>query len=233
MRIISLSGVKDSSFLLGHNYTYVESKCGTIIQNVINSEVLNPIMYFDELDKISTSDQGQDIFSVLCNLTDDTLNSSFTDHYLGGIRVDLSRVFYIFTFNDISKINKILLDRLNIIYIETPSRNEKCIILQKFCLPDVLYNIGIQNSINFDTECFMEIIDYVEEQIDMSVSSGIRECVRILEKILLEVNKEIVLNDIVFNTIDYNSFKVYFSKLKKQFFINDVNKKEIPFNMYI
>jgi len=120
MKIISLGGMKDSSYLLGHHFTYQESQCGIITQSIIESKIMNPIIYFDELDKVSSGQNGQDIYSVLANITDPTVNCNFKDHYFTHLNIDLSKVFYVFTFNDISKINKILLDRLNVIYIENP-----------------------------------------------------------------------------------------------------------------
>ena len=104
VQIIPLGGVRDSSFFMGHNFTYVESNYGIIMQSIIDSKIMNPILYFDELDKVSQADTGKDIYSVLSNLTDNTINTSFTDHYFRGMKFDLSKVFYIFTFNDISKI---------------------------------------------------------------------------------------------------------------------------------
>lgn len=222
LKIISLGGVKDSSFLLGNGYVYVESSCGIIIDGIIESQVMNPILYFDELDKVSKSDHGQDIYSVLCNVTDPTINSKFSDHYFRGIHFDLSRAFYIFTFNDITKINKVLLDRLNIIHVENPSKKDKAKILENHCLPDIIINIGIQNNIIFDFSCYEEIINYTEKQIDKNVSSGIRESVRILEKILLEINKEILLNyhnEPIHITIEL--FHIYFNKLKSQFLLEE------------
>jgi ATP-dependent Lon protease len=233
LKIISLGGVKDSNFLLGNGYVYVESNCGAIIDSVIESQVMNPILYFDELDKVSNTDYGQDIYSVLCNVTDHTINSKFSDHYFRGIHFDLSKIFYIFTFNDITKINKVLLDRLNVIYVENPSNKDKVKILEKHCLPEIILNIGLQNNIIFDQECYEKIINYTQRQIDKNVSSGIRECVRILEKILLEINKEILLNyhhsmQPLHITIDL--FRIYFNKLKNQFLLEE-NQNYL--NMYI
>lgn len=230
MKIISLGGLKDPSFLLGHGFTYVESNNGVIIQSLIDTKIMNPILYFDELDKIS--EQGHDIYAILSNLTDSTVNTHFTDHYFRGIEVDLSRVFFIFTFNDISKIDKILLDRLNIIYIETPSNNDKITILSKHCLDDIITNIGIPNNITFDVSCYTHLIDYVDNSIDKNVSSGIRECCRIFEKILLEINKEILYNDTNINmNITFVKYVEYFNRLKHQF-IQQNNDNSFR-NMYI
>ena len=90
LKTISLGGVKDPSFFLGHGYVYVESGPGKILQNVSDSNIQNPIMYFDELDKVSETDNGKDIFSFLCYLTDPTENDHFSDHYFYGMHFDLS-----------------------------------------------------------------------------------------------------------------------------------------------
>jgi ATP-dependent Lon protease len=242
MKVISLGGVKDSSYFLGHNFTYVESNYGAIIQSIIDTKIMNPILYFDELDKISVSDTGKDIYSVLSNLTDPTVNNTFTDHYFRGLTFDLSRIFYVFTFNDISKIDKVLLDRLNIIHVETPSKANRCKILSDFCLKEIVDNIKLPCNITFDERCYMEIVSYVEKQIDLKVSSGVRESIRILEKIVLEINKEILCNpdlgpgpelkEAVLH-IDYTKFKVYFNKLKAQFLILNTQNDAPPEHMYI
>lgn len=258
MKVISLGGMKDSSYLLGHHFTYQESQCGAITQSIIETQIMNPILYFDELDKVSHSDHGQDIYSVLANITDPTVNCNFKDHYFSHLNIDLSKVFYIFTFNDISKVNKILLDRLNVIYIENPSKKDKIIILKSHCLSEIIQNIGLgafapqrrtenemgdkqldesKLNINFSDSCYNKIIDYTDKNIDLKVSSGIRESVRILEKILLEINKELLLDGVMppndeTLVISDTSFNNYFEKLKPQF-IFLLNDDSPPLHMYI
>lgn len=193
MKVISLGGIKDSSFFLGHGYVYVESNPGKILQNIIDSKVQNPIIYFDELDKIS--DNGRDIHSFLSYLTDPTQNTEFTDHYFYGMKFDLSKVLYVFTFNDISRVDKILLDRLNIIHINTPTDDEIITILYKHCIPEIIKNIGIKYKIYFSHEQIQSIIKHFKNSFDKTVSSGVREYYRIIEKILLFVNRDILLQD--------------------------------------
>ena len=200
MKSISLGGIKDSSFFLGHGYVYVESGPGKIIQNVIDSKISNPIIYFDELDKVSETEHGKDIFSFLCYLTDPTQNHSFSDHYFYGMHFDLSKVFYVFTFNDIDKIDKILLDRLNIIKVECPSENEIVDIIQTHCIPEITQNVGIQKPIVFNNQNIKFIINYCNEFIDKKITSGIREYYRIIEKVILEINKDILFNANVYST---------------------------------
>jgi ATP-dependent Lon protease len=229
IKIISLGGVKDPSFFMGHNFTYVESNYGIILQSIIDSKIMNPILYFDELDKVS--DTGKDIYAILSNLTDTTINSNFTDHYFRGMKFDLSKVFYIFTFNDITKIDKILLDRLNIIYVETPNNDEKCKILSDYCLSDIIKNIKMPEIV-FEKECYKHLVNYIDKIIDKKYSSGIRESIRVLEKILLEINKEILCEICVnLKVIKYEKYIEYFNKLKSQFLLESI--ENIPLHMYI
>lgn len=237
MKTISLGGVKDSNFFLGNGYVYVESGPGKILQNIIDSKISNPILYFDELDKVSQSDNGKDIYSFLCYLTDPTQNSTFTDHYFYGMNFDLSKIFYVFTFNDIDKIDKILLDRLNIIKIDAPSDKETIEIIEKHCIPEIITNIGIQKEINFETSNIQYIIDYCKNSINKSITSGIREYYRIIEKIFLELNKLILINPSNFtNPISINTdfFMQLFETIKQQLYnIQDSSTLHIYQHMYI
>lgn len=225
MKTISLGGIKDSSFFLGHGYVYVESGPGKILQNVIDSKISNPILYFDELDKVSETDNGKDIFSFLCYLTDPTQNTHFTDHYFYGMHFDLSKIFYVFTFNNIDKIDKILLDRLNIIKIDCPLDNDIIDIIEKHCIPEIIKNIGIKNKIVFGKDNIQFIINYCKNSFDKSITSGIREYYRIIEKIILELNKTMLLYpETIIDTKKVNTdliitktlFKELFDKIESQ-----------------
>jgi ATP-dependent Lon protease len=242
MKTISLGGIKDSSFFLGHGYVYVESGPGKILQNIIDSKIENPIMYFDELDKVSETDNGKDIFSFLCYLTDPTQNNNFSDHYFYGMHFDLSKVFYVFTFNDINKIDNILLDRLNIIKVISPKDEEIIKILQYHCIPEIVKNIGIPKQILFNNESINYIINFCKSSINKSITSGIREYYRIIEKILLELNKDILMNNNTTNTdnttnhdntilIKDNLFKKLFENIQDQ--LNHNNENLSYTHMYI
>lgn len=236
MKVISLGGIKDSSFFLGHGYVYVESGPGKIIQNVIDSKISNPILYFDELDKVSETDNGKDIFSFLCYLTDPTQNTRFTDHYFYGMEFDLSKIFYVFTFNDINKIDKILLDRLNIIKVNTPRDKDIITILERHCIPEIINNIGIQKTIIFPESSIEYIINFCKNSIDKSVTSGIREYYRIIEKLLLELNKQILLNSDTYIVeqeilLENQTFMKLFDNIKEQLVHSEESQR--PNHMYI
>ena len=237
MKTISLGGIKDSSFFLGHGYVYVESGPGKIIQNIIDSKISNPIMYFDELDKVSETDNGKDIFSFLCYLTDPTQNNKFSDHYFYGMEFDLSKVFYVFTFNDINKIDKILLDRLNIIRVDTPSDDDIIQIVENHCIPEIIINIGIKKSIEFNRNNIRYIIDYCKDFINKTITSGIREYYRVIEKIFLELNKKVLFNPEDYSdeliVINESLFKKLFDNIKGQLYCTQEDSFNIASHMYI
>ena len=227
MRIISLGGMKDSSFLLGHSYIYVESGPGKLLQSVIDTQINNPIIYFDELDKVSATDGGQDIYSVLSFLTDSTQNKYFTDHYFYGMKFDLSKVFFVFTFNDINKIDKILLDRLNIIHVPCPSKNDICEILHTHCIPEIMENIGLQNIVI--PKSFVKMViesDKMALHDENTESSGIREYYRVFEKILLEINKDILLKKVT-QTLTTNDLQKYWTVI-----LNRMRLRERPHSLH-
>jgi ATP-dependent Lon protease len=199
IKIIPLGGVKDSSYFTGHGYVYVESSPGHIVQSIVDCKCMNPILLFDEVDKVSGSNLGSDIHAFLINLIDPSLNFKFTDHYFQRITFDLSRVMYIFTMNDVSKVNKILLDRLNLVYIQEPSTEEKKEILTRHCLPQIKENIGIKCNVELTDKAidvlFTKMASLNSPYIDSLDYLSIRSLTRALEKILLEVNKRRLLDE--------------------------------------
>ena len=161
---ISLGGAQDGSYLSGENYTYIGSKCGKIIQELKAAQCMNPIFYFDELDKVSTTERGQEIINLLIHITDFAQNMHFLDHYMDGISVDLSRATFIFSFNNRSKISPILLDRMEIIKFHSYSSKEKKYITEHYLLPNVVKQyFGEDNKIEitFNTKTKSKILDKI------------------------------------------------------------------------
>ena len=138
---ISLGGAQDRTFLSGSNYVYEGSNCGKIIQSLKQAKCMNPIFYFDELDKVSQTEKGQEIMNLLIHLTDYTQNSHFLDDYMDGITVDLSRATFIFSFNDKNLISPILLDRMELIRFKSYSSAQKIHIAREYLLPGVVKNV--------------------------------------------------------------------------------------------
>ena len=117
----------------------MKAQNGKIVECLIKSRCMNPIFYFDELDKVSnTAKKGEEITNLLIHLTDDSQGSNFQDKYYTGIDIDLSRAIFVFSFNNINLINPILRDRLNIIKLDGFNNLEKFTISKNYLLKNIL-----------------------------------------------------------------------------------------------
>ena len=141
---IALGGVKDEAEIRGHRRTYIGSIPGRIITAIENAGTNNPLLILDEIDKLGSDYKG-DPTSALLEVLDSEQNNSFTDHYID-LPYDLSRVFFIATANDYSAIPEPLTDRMDIIHIDSYTRQEKFCIAQKHLIPKSLKNSGIKAS---------------------------------------------------------------------------------------
>jgi ATP-dependent Lon protease len=186
---IALGGATDSSFLEGHSYTYVGSVIGKILQIIIESKCMNPVIYFDELDKISDTPRGEEITGILTHLTDTTQNSQFHDKYFSEFGFDLSKCLFIFSYNDESKINPILKDRMYNIRTQGYQRPEKTIISKLHLLPNICKQMNLQQTdIIIADEIIHYIVDhYCVKQYDME-EFGVRNLKRYLEVIYSKIN---------------------------------------------
>ena len=138
---IALGGATDSSFLEGHSYTYEGSSWGQIVEILIKSKTMNPVIYFDELDKISDTPKGEEIIGILTHLTDPSQNSQFHDKYFSEIDFDLSKCLFIFSYNDESKINPILKDRMYRIETKGYDSKQKTVISKNYLLPKIMEQV--------------------------------------------------------------------------------------------
>ena len=141
---ISLGGAGDASFLEGHSYTYEGSLWGKIVQILIDSKCMNPVIYFDELDKLSDSARGQEITGILTHLIDKSQNSQFHDKYFSEVDFDLSKCLFIFSYNDENLVNPILRDRMYRIKTKGYDCAEKVVIAKKYMLPKIREQINFQ-----------------------------------------------------------------------------------------
>ena len=182
---ISLGGMGDVNVLNGHDFTYVGSQCGRIIQCIKESGVMNPVIFFDELDKVSNSAKGADIYNFLCHLTDFSQNMGYHDNYFSGIDFDLSKCIFIFSFNDINQINPILLDRLHVIQTRGFNIDDKVHIAKGFLIPQIISDIGMKvDDVILDDEIVIrEIIsNYCNSE------EGVRTLRRTIETIISRLN---------------------------------------------
>jgi len=180
----ALSGAMDISDLEGHSYTYEGATWGRIIEMLMQSKCMNPVIFFDELDKISNSVKGSEITGLLTHLTDSSQNNLFNDKYFTGINIDFSKCIFFFSYNDIELINPILKDRLTIVHFKGYNIKEKIKIVKDFIIPDLLENIGFKNNdINISSENISYIINkYTENE------EGVRSIKRKIEDLFLKIN---------------------------------------------
>lgn len=181
---IALGGSTDSSFLEGHGYTYEGSTWGKIVSILMESKCMNPVIYFDELDKVSETPKGEEIIGILTHLIDSSQNSEFHDKYFSEIKFDLSKCLFIFSYNDESKINPILKDRMYKIETKGYNSKEKAIIARKHLLP------AIRKQINFKEEDLIlpdEVLNYLIQNYTKE-EKGVRNLKRCLEMIFTKMN---------------------------------------------
>jgi ATP-dependent Lon protease len=181
---IALGGATDSSFLEGHGYTYEGSSWGKIIQILIDSQCMNPVIYFDELDKISDTPRGEEIAGILTHLTDTSQNSQFHDKYFAEINFDLSKCLFIFSYNDETKVNPILKDRMYRIKTVGYSGKEKICISNNYLLPKVREQVKFANE---DITIKDDVISYIVDKY-CDKEDGVRNLKRCLEIIYTKLN---------------------------------------------
>ena len=181
---IALGGATDSSFLEGHGYTYEGSMWGKIVQILIDSKCMNPVIYFDELDKISDTPRGEEIAGILTHLTDTSQNSQFHDKYFAEIDFDLSKCLFIFSYNDESKVNPILKDRMYRIKTKGYSQKEKTNISKSYLLPKICEQVRFTNSEIIIPE---QTIHYIIDN-HCNKEDGVRNLKRCLEIIHTKLN---------------------------------------------
>ena len=219
---ISLGGVSNVSYFNGHSFTYEGSTYGKIVEALMHSECMNPIIYFDELDKVGDTPHGEEIINLLIHLTDTSQNAHFNDKYFSAVPIDLSKCLFIFSFNNKEKISPILLDRLSIIDVKDYKVEEKCIIGLDYLLPKIYneYKVSADN-IKITEDNIKYIIENYTEQ-----TGGVRPLKKCLTKIISKINyllyienyelfenkEDIVLNDeLIDNLIKNNKIDINIS----------------------
>lgn len=194
---IPLGGMSTGITLSGSDYVYEGSSWGKIVSSLISTRCMNPIFFFDELDKISDTKEGNDLVNLLIHLTDATQNSEFTDKYFSGITFDLSRCFFIFSFNDKDRIHPVLKDRINLIKMDNFTVKDKVNIAQDYSLPKIINNVGLDASLFSiprdtlkhitNTYCMME--------------KGVRKLEQCLKTIIMKIN-------LLYLTGDYSTLQL-------------------------
>jgi len=184
--MIQMGGDSNGSTLHGHNYTYVGSTWGSIVQILIDKKCMNPIIFIDEVDKISRTEHGKEIVGILTHLLDPAQNDCFQDKYFTGIDLDLSKALFILSYNDVDAIDKILLDRVHRIKFDSLNLEDKLTICNTHILPEVYKKMGLEETIYFSDEVLKFIID------EYTAESGVRKLKEILFEIVGEINLDVL-----------------------------------------
>lgn len=188
---ISLGGESDASSLTGHGFTYVGSGSGRLIDILRHTKTMNPIVLVDELDKVSETQHGKEIIGTLIHLTDSTTNSKYNyDKYFSGIEFDLSKVLFVFTYNDASKVDKILADRLFKIKVDNYNFKEKMEITTKHIIPYMTDKFKFKkDDITFSEEAIKYLVN------SSNKSEGMRDVKTKIKIILSRINTLILTNE--------------------------------------
>lgn len=186
---INCGGLNDVDVLTGHSSTYVGSKPGKFVDILTECGYNNPIIYLDELDKVSES-RMRSIYGILTHIFDEDQNSNFQDNYFGNIDIDLSNVLFVVSFNHKENISPILLNRLRIIDVPDLEIKDKLKIAQKMI-------IEIKDSIwGKDNTLTVEVLDETVEYLlnKLPIEKGVRTMKKSFERILENINMKSILN---------------------------------------
>jgi ATP-dependent Lon protease len=187
---LALGGATNGSYLVGHNYTYLGSRWGHIVEILMDTKCMNPIIYIDELDKVSATEHGKEIIGILTHMTDPVQNKEFHDKYFQGIDIDLSKVLFVFSYNDRGLIDRILRDRIQEITVKSLSKTEKLVIAKRYVLPEIYKSVGFsKDEVIFENKLIDDIID------NYTYEAGVRKLKEILLDIVRELNLKKILDD--------------------------------------
>lgn len=232
---INCGGLNDASILNGHSETYVGAKPGKLVDLLTKSEYMNPIIYLDEIDKISEN-KSREINGVLTHLLDEEQNDKFQDNYLSNVNINLSKAFFVITFNDPLQVDEIVSDRMHVIYIKPPTLDEKVRICQDKLIPDIIASMNFKHTtcINISKETIEYLITKKCDE-----ESGVRQLKKSVEKILSRLNYDILIEDDELNiqlikqdntvTEDYTVTRGYVDKVLTTNKTNDMSY----LNMYL
>ena len=182
-QFISLGGDSDASTYTGHQLVYESSHCGKIVNSLIAAKSMSTVLLFDEVDKVSTTPKGEEVQNMLIHLTDPASNEGFEDKYLSGVPIDLSKVLFVFSANDITKIDRVLLDRLMVIELKGYDLKQKVTIAEQYLLPAALKEVCLAERVAVSKEVLSYIIEsYANDE------TGVRELKRSIDQIVQKVN---------------------------------------------
>jgi ATP-dependent Lon protease len=152
----------------------------------MDKKCMNPIIFIDEVDKVSKTEHGREIIGILTHLLDPAQNDCFQDKYFTGIDLDLSKALFILSYNDVEAIDKILLDRIHRIKFNSLSLEDKLVISKNHILPEIYKKMGLEEMIEISEPILTFIIEQYTQE------AGVRKLKEILFEIVAEINLDIL-----------------------------------------
>ncbi len=229
-QFISLGGDSDATTYTGHQLVYESSHSGKIVNSLCAAKSMSTVLLFDELDKISQTPKGEEVQNLLVHLTDPVQNAEFEDKYLSGIPVDLSKVMFVFSANDINKIDRILLDRMLVVKLEGYNPKDKLVIAEQYLLPAALKEVNLAEKVSISKEIMQHVIEtYAKEE------NGVRELKRCMESIVQKINMLRMYNDksLPFYIKDFSLPFVVKKEHVDLFLKKKESQEKVPFGMYM
>lgn len=213
---VALGGLEDVNELRGHRRTYIGAMPGRIVQGLIEAKQMNPVVVLDEIDKVGRSFRG-DPTAVLLEILDPEQNNKFRDYYLN-FNIDLSKVVFVATANDVSAIPPALRDRMEFIELSSYTPQEKFEIAKKYLIPQELKKHGLKPSeVTLGKDVLSLIIsDYTRE-------SGVRNLRRRLADIFRKAAKRLLEGEAQKITVTTKNLNEFLEK--KVFEIEHADKK--------
>jgi ATP-dependent Lon protease len=190
---IALGGSCNGSTLEGHSYTYVGSTWGRIVDILMETRCMNPIIYIDELDKISRTEHGREIVGILTHITDSSQNDEFVDKYFSGVKLDLSRVLFVFSYNDPELIDPILRDRIHKVKFNPLKQVQKKVVANSYLIPQIAKTIGVHRDNILISD---EVLDYIID--NYTREGGVRK----LKEKLFEIYRDLNIRNLM-GTLTY------------------------------
>lgn len=218
---INCGGLNDVSVITGHSETYVGSKPGKIVEILMSSGYMNPIIYLDEIDKIGEK-RSEEINGVLTHLLDEEQNNSFQDTYLSNVPLDLSKALFVIAFNDLSKVDSIVSDRMKIIFVDQPSLQDKVTICTEKLLPEIIQNTNKNINVNISKE----VVEYIVlHKCDKEI--GVRQLKKMLEKVINRLNYDILIGEVPLHCIEKNGCEDQSTVERESMIVYNITKRYV------
>lgn len=226
---LPLGGSTNGSTLVGHNYTYIGSTWGRFVDILMESKCMNPVIFIDEIDKVSRTARGNEIIGILTHLTDLSQNDEFEDKYFSGIKFDFSKCLIVFSYNDANLIDPILRDRITEINLKPLNITDKLVVSKKFLLPEIMEGVGLDSTeIELEDDCIKYIIE------TYTYEAGVRKLKEKFLDIMRHINLDRIYGDVhefkkikidkeLVDKILEKKQKITFKKIPKKPYIGYVN----------